>query len=252
LNIAKRVTMGCAIVVLLYQAVSAQQNTDGQLPITTLDRPFLFLIRDPVVIDQLTLDDKQRDELSSLNDELDRDLLSMRNKSPKFVGETLTRVRETAEARLATVLTPAQLERLGQIELWTLGTRGLVSDRLSKALQMSESQVSQVRAILQETRSTVDELSKKLQAGESRESIEGRVRKERTDEQRKILAVLTRRQQQQWMSLLGKRLDLSKLGRVKFKAPELFGARQEWVNSPPLSLEQLKGKVVALHFYAFA
>jgi hypothetical protein len=44
---------------------------------------------------------------------------------------------------------------------------------------------------------------------------------------------------------------VSKLGRVKFKAPELKGG-DSWINSPPLSLRQLKGKVVALHFYAFA
>lgn len=249
---AKRVTVGSAIVLLMCQVASAQQNPDGQLPITTLDRPFLFLIRDPVVIDDLALDDKQRDELSRLNDKLDRDLLSMRNKSPKFVAETMTRARKTAEARLDALLTPGQRQRLLQIELWTLGTRALVGDRLSNSLQMSESQVSQIREILQTTRGNIDELSKKLQSGESRDAIEAKVRKERTDEQRKIVAVLTRQQQQQWIAILGKRIDMSKLGRVRFKAPELLGAPKEWVNSPPVSLEQLKGKVVALHFYAFA
>lgn len=243
---------GVWMVLQLCLSASAQQNPDGQLPVTTLDRPYLFLIRDAVVWDDLELDDKQRSALAGLNDELDRDLLAMRNKSPQFVNETMMRARSMAEAKLAQVLTPSQLKRLSQIEWWTLGTRALVSSRLSDALEMSPAQVSEIGEILAKTRSEIAELSKKLQAGESREAIEKQVVKVRTEGQRKVVAVLTQRQQQLWVSLLGKRIDLAKLGRVKFKAPELQSAANDWVNSPPLSLEQMKGKVVALHFYAFA
>jgi hypothetical protein len=203
-------------------------------------------------MDDLQLDEKQRSALIKLNGRLDRDLLSMRNQSPESVAETLTRARATAEARLREVLTPSQQKRLRQIEWWTLGTRALVSPRLASALELSETQRDEIRRILAETRTTIRELSRKLQSGEAREAIEKQVVKSRTEEQRKIIAALTRRQQQQWINLLGKRIDLASLGRIKFKAPELSGTEQDWINSPPLSLQQLKGKVVALHFYAFA
>ena len=62
---------------------------------------------------------------------------------------------------------------------------------------------------------------------------------------------LTRRQQQLWIELLGKKIEVSKLGHLRFKAPE-FDGQDGWFNSTPLTLRQLKGKVVALHFYAFA
>jgi hypothetical protein len=35
------------------------------------------------------------------------------------------------------------------------------------------------------------------------------------------------------------------------KVPD-FDSASKWVHSEPLTLEKLKGKVVALHFYAFA
>ena len=51
--------------------------------------------------------------------------------------------------------------------------------------------------------------------------------------------------------MLGETFDVATLGEVSFKAPQL-DSKDGWVNTAPLSLQQLKGKVVALHFYAFA
>ena len=36
----------------------------------------------------------------------------------------------------------------------------------------------------------------------------------------------------------------------KISAPE-FGKATEWINSKPLKLSELKGKVVVVHFFAF-
>jgi thiol-disulfide isomerase/thioredoxin len=45
--------------------------------------------------------------------------------------------------------------------------------------------------------------------------------------------------------------DLTRLGRARFKAPELVDSG-EWLNSEkPVTLASLAGKVVVLHFYAF-
>jgi hypothetical protein len=37
---------------------------------------------------------------------------------------------------------------------------------------------------------------------------------------------------------------------MKIRAPELKGI-DEWINSKPLSMKDLKGKVVVVHFWAF-
>ncbi len=69
-------------------------------------------------------------------------------------------------------------------------------------------------------------------------------------QQREILAKLSERQKKQWVDLLGRRIDLAALGRVTFEAPDLT-EEPDWINSSPLTSDQLRGKVVALHFYAF-
>jgi len=50
--------------------------------------------------------------------------------------------------------------------------------------------------------------------------------------------------------LVGKPFDLSRIVRVGAMAPELTGVNS-WINSPPLSLQGLRGKVVVVHFCAF-
>jgi hypothetical protein len=62
--------------------------------------------------------------------------------------------------------------------------------------------------------------------------------------------VLSREQLAAARELLGPALDGSRLVFVKFKAPELEG-QEGWINSAPLTVSQLKGKVVALHFWTF-
>jgi hypothetical protein len=243
--------LGLAIFLLLSRSAVAQQNPHGQLPVTSFPQPYLFLIRDPLVHDDLGLNARQRQALDALNEELDAALWSMRNKSAEHIDQTVRTATATAQTRLSSILTRDQQRRLAQIEMWTLGTKAFARDDLPNKLGLSEDQRKKIREILTKTQEGINDLSKRLQSGEARESLDKQAQALRTEEQEQIVATLTRRQQQEWLALLGERIDVSKLGRVKFKAPELDG-RDGWINSTPLTLRQLKGKVVALHFYAFA
>ena len=51
--------------------------------------------------------------------------------------------------------------------------------------------------------------------------------------------------------LTGEAFDFSQVRRTYPLAPELTGDGVSWIQGGPLKLSQLKGKVVALHFYAF-
>ena len=64
------------------------------------------------------------------------------------------------------------------------------------------------------------------------------------------MAALNNVQRQKLVSLVGKQFDPTKLGRASFKAPELINSG-EWVNSSGFSLSDVRGKVIALHFYAY-
>ena len=93
-------------------------------------------------------------------------------------------------------------------------------------------------------------LREQSQAGKPREPLEKEFAKQRSDEQKQILAELTPKQREQLTALLGRSFDVKKLGKVAFKAPELI-AGGEWLNSQPLRLDELKGRVVAMHFWTF-
>ena len=71
-----------------------------------------------------------------------------------------------------------------------------------------------------------------------------------TPEQEQILAALDDSQKVKLVELVGKKFDPGSLGRVSFKAPELSSG-DRWINSDALTMEDLRGKVVALHFWAF-
>jgi hypothetical protein len=174
----------------------------------------------------------------------------MRNKPQQHIDETLRTTTAKARRLLSSILTLEQQRRLEQIEMWTLGMKGFLRDEVVNKLRISEKQAEKIRETLTETQRAISELGERLQSGESRESLEKEARALRIGEQKEIVATLTPRQQQLWLALLGERIDVSNLGHVKFKAPELDG-QDDWINSPPLTLAQLKGKIVALHFYAF-
>lgn len=231
-------------------AISAQQNPHGRLPVTSFAEPYLFLIRDPVVHEELELTDQQRQEIGELNDQLDVQLWSMRNKSAQHIETTIQQATATAKTRLSSVLQGDQQRRLSQIVLRTLGTKAFLHDELPEKLELSEKQRQEIRKTVTDTQEAVDELIKQRQAEDSDKSLDKKYRTLKTDEQRQILATLTSSQRDEWVSLLGEQIDVSKLGGVKFKVPELHG-QSGWINSQPLTMQQLKGKVVALHFYAF-
>jgi thiol-disulfide isomerase/thioredoxin len=65
-----------------------------------------------------------------------------------------------------------------------------------------------------------------------------------------VLSLLRPEQQSKLTSLFGPRFDLARVTRVGCQAPELVGV-EAWINSPPLTLEKLRGKVVVVHFWAF-
>ena len=61
---------------------------------------------------------------------------------------------------------------------------------------------------------------------------------------------MTAQQQTQLSQLLGKPFDLDRVTKVGCVAPELRDV-SAWINSSPLTLQQLRGKVVVVHFWAF-
>ena len=140
---------------------------------------------------------------------------------------------------------------LRQIELWVLGMKSLLRNDVAAKMKLEPQQRTEIRDVITTAQQGMVDLRKQLNAGGDADELNKQFRKLQVDQQQDTIALLTPEQKQEWVALLGKRIDLTKLGRIKFKAPELQSGAG-WVNSEPLTMEQLKGKVVALHFYAFA
>ena len=229
----------------------AQQNPNGVLPVNNADQPYLFLVRDPVVHKDLNLSAVQMRKLQEVNDMVDASIWTTNNKPPKERFKILTDAMASTRMQLSSILNQEQNERIGQIELRVLGMKSLLRDDVAGKVQLESNQRTEIGQIIKTTQQAVLDLRKQLNDGGDADELNQEFRKTQLNQQQDILALLAPEQRQAWAAILGKRIDVSRLGRIRFKAPELQ-AGSGWVNSEPLTLEKLKGKVVALHFYAFA
>jgi hypothetical protein len=119
-----------------------------------------------------------------------------------------------------------------------------------KRMNYKSQQKERLEQVISETLAATRDLEKRVGNGEPREPLEREYAKLKRDERRKVADVLTPAQRSIWMKTLGRDFDLTTLGRPEFKAPELVDSG-DWLNSAPLTIKALAGKVVVVHFYAF-
>lgn len=214
--------------------------------------PYLLLIREPAVQDDLKLSAEQQRSLQQINDEFDGPFLSMRNKSGEVAGKTFKEILEKTTTRLSTVLTREQQARITQIKLQVKGIAAALLPDVQEDLGLTTDQADEIQGIIKEAQAEIAELTKQFQSGEATStSVSRKIQAARQAEYRDVVATFSATQKRRFSQLLGRRFDASKLGHVKFKAPE-FIESGGWINtSQPLRLPQFQGKVVAVHFFAF-
>lgn len=226
--------------------LNAQQNPNGRIPVAGMADAYLVLIRDPLVHKELRLSDQQRRAVAALTDELDMTLWTLRNQPAERSGAGFRDLTAKAEARMEPILSRAQAKRLAQIRLSVAGLQVLLRDDIVAKLKLSGDQRTRIETALKEGSAAGDaarpSANGRTAAGKSKPSP--------NDSSTRIAAILTREQLATARELLGPAINGSQLGYVKFKAPEIEG-KDGWINSDPLTMSQLKGKVVALHFWTF-
>lgn len=229
----------------------AQQNPNGVIPIHTSNQPYLFLVRDPVVHAAAKLTESQIAAVTKLNNRHDPALWSMRNKGPQAIAKVMQSVQAQTQSALRQILQAEQLQRIQQVEYWVLGVKSLLRDDVAKQADLTADQRTQIRDIVLAAEKQLAELQQKAQSGDDLNALNETWGEIKHQQQKDVIAAITEEQQQIFRGLLGDQVNLGKLGRIKMKVPD-FDPSSQWVNSPPLTLDKLKGKVVALHFYAFA
>ena len=207
------------------------------------------LLRDASVQADLGLKPDQVKAVQAAIAEVDEPLWQLRDVPVSMVARQLESLLAKLRQQLNTDLTRPQLERLDQIVLQARSWKALVAPDLVSRLGLSGDQVSRLKTALAEARKDRDAAEKEM-AGQTTSKQEQARNRLRQAESKRINDVLTKKQQNDYVGLLGKPFDFSRIVQVGCVAPELRGVTA-WINSSPISLEQLRGQVVVVHFWAF-
>ena len=245
-QIVIRYAVAFCIVACFGDATEAQVQRDTRTP----EDPLLVLVRDSAVHQELQLTQEQHRALLQMTDDMDGPLMELRGKPRDQGVKVLDRLREDARKRLASILTADQQRRLDEITLRVQGIRSILRSDVSTKLDLSHEQATRIRGVVDEKEKQLRDLRAQSPGSQGTELLQKQILRLREEEQREILAVLDPKQQLRFKEMVGASFDTSKLGQIAYKAPGLSSGGQ-WINSRPLDMGDLRGKVVALHFWAF-
>lgn len=230
-------------IILQAQWLYAQQASE-------VNNPYLVLVRDPSVHAELRLTPTQQFQIQRLTDQIDMPLWKMRGLPRTQAQAEFTRLLSITDKELSGILSPQQKNRFHQIILRVQQLEGLFRKNISTRLKITTQQQDQLRTLITNTQKELTDINDLKTTGESEKLIQEALADVRKKTNEQVLAILSDKQRQQWASLMGAEFDLSKLGNVKYKAPE-FASDTPWIHSPPLRLSNLRGSVVVLHYMAF-
>jgi peroxiredoxin len=208
----------------------AEENAERDVASAELLRLKLTLVRSPRVQTELGLSPRQKATVQSAVEEADLPLWQLRNASAEVVKQRLTLLDRGFDKELSSSLDVEQLGRLSQL-CWRWKGISMVSDtKFVEKIGLSNAQQERINSALKVAKTS------KVSAVADTES--------------KILAVFTAPQRERLTSLLGPSFDFRDVRDVAVHAPEIAGI-EGWVNSQPLKMEDLQGKVVVLTFWTF-
>jgi peroxiredoxin len=144
----------------------------------------------------------------------------------------------------------ATLERLEQLELRAQGERALLRRDLADDLRINKTTTQKMIAVAATTDAAIARLEQATREGQENSTLKQEVEEARRREPRALLDLLSRSQQVDYHRRLGPEFDTARLSRIFPLAPELVDS-PHWINTAPLTLRNLRGRVVILHFYAF-
>lgn len=143
-----------------------------------------------------------------------------------------------------------QRERLQQLEYRSLGIRMLLRNDAAKQIGLDATQRAEFTKLARATQDALAAAQAASQRGEIPDKLQTAAVEAAQAEHAALKTQLRPEQLQKITKLLGAAFDTSTLERIYPMAPELIPV-EHWLNSPPLRLKELRGKVVLVHFYAF-
>lgn len=212
----------------------------------------LQMVRDDAIHRELGLSDDQVRRVLAVLPAIDGPWFRVRIRPAAERVSAIEALGERLMAELLGVLDGDQLERLEQLQNQALGTRMIVRDAAAAKLRLSGEKRAELYGVFRETDRKVAELQERQRSGDLGAVEAGRqVAKLQTEERKQFVAAMSNEQQRMLSSLTGPSFDFSSVKRMYPFAPELTSDGSSWLQGTGVDLEGLRGKVVAIHFYAF-
>jgi len=211
----------------------------------------LQMLRNDSVFDELKLSGEEKQKVQAVLDRIDGDWWRSRNQQDAQRIATVAQLTTQVKSELKEILSEESLSRFQQLERQALGIRMFLTDEVASSLGLSAVTVQKMATIAQETTAKVAEIRRRAQSGESTELLDAEQKTLAKKEQVAIVELLTKGQKNRIGELTGAPFPLAQLQRNLPRAPELTQAPEQWLQGTPASLAALRGKVVAVHFYAY-
>ncbi len=248
----KSALIACSVLCLcaVPSLVAARGSSDlGQYE-QLIPRNLLGLVHAPEVHQELGLSASQVADLENLFAENDSRwfasrILPLEQQLP-ILKELETRVWRW----FANHTKPEQQQRLEQLEYYSQGGRMLLRDDIAQRIGLQAAQQASLATLAKKTIEAEKQLQHTQYGDTNIPTLQAAVQAATDAESAGIKEHVDLSQQQKLTALLGKPFDMTQLKRIYPMAPE-FVEVSDWINSPPLKLTDLRGKVVLVHFYAF-
>ncbi len=224
----------CLFVAAAFSSGLLRSSPWSELPSASLARLPLSLVRSPRIQSELAVGPEQARAIAALVERVDHPFWRLRDSTPeKGLGEIQDLAAEL-QKDLGKILSEKQMERMEQLLLRAQGWQGLQLPSVVSQLNLTEPQRQSYDALLASVKNWDPKRANQLSVIEYRWNQE----------------VLTEPQRSQLRLLTGKHYDFSRERILAAKAPEIKG-KGLWLNAKPTTLGELRGKVVALHFWTF-
>jgi thiol-disulfide isomerase/thioredoxin len=223
-------------------AVDHEPTTDRK-PETA--NPVVQLVRDSQIQSELKLSMPQIQAVDAAYAEIEESLWLSRDMAAGPAFDRRQEATRQFERKLASIFELPQQARLKQLMLQARGWPALATAEIAGPLQLKDAQIRRIEEIIDSTAAQIRKAVR--EAGDNAGDLITPLRKQEGESIQNLLSPL---QRQNLAAMVGTAYDLSRVQPLTFHAPELEEI-ESWINSKPLDMSALHGKVVAFHFWAF-
>ncbi|MCU0877074.1 MAG: redoxin domain-containing protein [Pirellulaceae bacterium] len=235
--------------VICLAAIAAPAVGNSAPSVSPLDETYWTLLHDDTVVADLALSAPKQAAFRAALDPLDLRLFPLRNRPAAEAAAGLNQIVADTRQAMQQVLTTQQAARLDKIVARQLGVRWVQLAPVRRELAVTSEQQASIDEAVERGQQALAKLRAES-TGKSPEELNQAGLAILNRQRDEVLAILSTAQKRQWGSQIAGDFDVAKIGQTRFKVPELISAPDQWRNSPPLSLAELRGKVVVVHFFA--